>query len=313
MADLPKTVIRQMQATATSGDHPDANLLGAFADKSLPKREQIQVLQHLSACIDCREIVALATAMPDSALIAAAAVAGTRFFSWPVLRWGALGACVVVIGAAVTFRQLENSPRESKNEVAMVSSATPETPASTSASPLTVSPPLAPARPRPQMKELVPGRAKEASRQPQEYKASAISRPPSSAGKAAPWIMGQGDSGPLSATIMPRWTLSSDGILQRSLDSGQSWTAIPVASGSQFRALAANGQEIWLGGSAGALYHSSDAGQRWTRVRPLADGEELADDVIGVEFTDTQHGKLTTASEEVWTTKDSGQTWQKQQ
>jgi photosystem II stability/assembly factor-like uncharacterized protein len=106
--------------------------------------------------------------------------------------------------------------------------------------------------------------------------------------------------------------LSSDGTLQRSLDSGRTWQSIPVSSKTIFRALAANGLDIWVGGSGGALFHSSDAGQQWKQVRPAANGETLADDIIGVEFTDLLHGKLTTSSEEVWVTADAGQTWQKQ-
>ncbi len=116
----------------------------------------------------------------------------------------------------------------------------------------------------------------------------------------------------IPANLVPRWTLSSDGTLQRSLDSGRSWQTIQVSIETVFRALAANGLDIWVGGSGGALFHSSDAGQHWTQVQPVADGETLLDDIIGVEFTDTLQGKLTTSSEETWTTLDAGQTWQKQ-
>jgi len=70
--------------------------------------------------------------------------------------------------------------------------------------------------------------------------------------------------------------------------------------------------DIWVGGSAGALFHSSDAGEHWTQVRPIANGEALEDDIVGVEFTDTLHGKLTSSAEETWITADAGQTWQKQ-
>jgi photosystem II stability/assembly factor-like uncharacterized protein len=113
----------------------------------------------------------------------------------------------------------------------------------------------------------------------------------------------------VSTNLTPRWTLSSDGTLQRSLDSGRSWQTIPVSGKTIFQALAADGLEIWVGGSAGALFHSSDAGQRWIQVRPVANGEELGDDIIGVEFADPLHGKLTTSNAETWTTADAGQTW----
>jgi len=109
-----------------------------------------------------------------------------------------------------------------------------------------------------------------------------------------------------------RWTLSRDGALQRSFDSGKTWQTIPVAGNIVFRALAANDSDIWVGGAAGALYHSSDSGQHWTRVTPAADGKTLSSDIVTVEFSDTQHGKLITADRETWSTSDAGNTWQRQ-
>jgi hypothetical protein len=82
--------------------------------------------------------------------------------------------------------------------------------------------------------------------------------------------------------------------------------SIPV-----FRAISAQGLEVWAGGSAGVLYHSSDGGQQWTRVAPSVSGTLLTGDVIAIAFSDPQHGQLTTSTQEVWTTFDAGQTWQK--
>jgi photosystem II stability/assembly factor-like uncharacterized protein len=113
-------------------------------------------------------------------------------------------------------------------------------------------------------------------------------------------------------TVAPRWTLTSDGTLQRSLDFGRSWQTVQVASLASFRALAANGKDIWVGGLKGALYHSMDAGQNWAQVQPVAAGLALTDDIIGVEFPDVLHGKLTTSNKETWTTQDGGQSWNKQ-
>jgi photosystem II stability/assembly factor-like uncharacterized protein len=109
-----------------------------------------------------------------------------------------------------------------------------------------------------------------------------------------------------------RWTLSADGVLQRSFDSGKTWQTIPVANNVTFRALAANDSDIWLGGAAGALYHSSDAGQHWTRIKPVVDGKSLTADIVTVEFSDSQHGKVITGNREIWTTSDAGATWQRQ-
>jgi photosystem II stability/assembly factor-like uncharacterized protein len=108
-----------------------------------------------------------------------------------------------------------------------------------------------------------------------------------------------------------RWTLSGDGALQRSFDSGKSWQTIQVANNVVFRALAANDLDIWVGGAAGALYHSTDAGQHWIQVNPVSGGTPLTAGIVTVEFTDPQHGKLTTSNRETWTTIDAGGTWQK--
>jgi hypothetical protein len=112
------------------------------------------------------------------------------------------------------------------------------------------------------------------------------------------------------AKLVPRWTLSSDGTLQRSFDAGKTWATIPFADNSVFRALAAVGTDIWVGGSGGSLYRSADAGEHWLKVTPAVGQKVLAADIIGVEFTDSSHGKLTTADEQIWITADAGQTWQ---
>jgi hypothetical protein len=109
-----------------------------------------------------------------------------------------------------------------------------------------------------------------------------------------------------------RWTISSDGQLQHSLDSGKTWQPVAVAENAAFRALSANGPDIWVGGAAGLLYHSTDAGAHWTQVKPAVSGAALTTDIAAIEFVDLQHGKITTASGEVWRTADAGQTWQKQ-
>jgi Photosynthesis system II assembly factor YCF48 len=109
----------------------------------------------------------------------------------------------------------------------------------------------------------------------------------------------------------PRWTISADGALQRSFDSGKSWQTIPVANHAVFRALAANDSDIWVGGAAGALYHSSDAGQSWTQIKPVAEGTSLTADVLRVEFADARHGSLTTGNHEIWITSDGGASWQR--
>jgi hypothetical protein len=148
-----------------------------------------------------------------------------------------------------------------------------------------------------------------------------------------------------SSAPAPRWTITSTGGLQRSLDQGVTWQAIDVIANPEsstnatslqisannsrakrkdaqalkrdapsplFRAVAANGAEVWAGGSGGVLYHSQDAGDHWTRIVPASAGSTLTGDIVSLEFPDPQHGKVSTSAAEIWITTDDGQTWQKQ-
>ena len=345
MAKIPKIVGQRLQAVAKLDDHPDPNLLGAFVERSLAKRARVQVLEHLSRCASCRETVSLSAIQPEIAGSVPIVPESPGRLSWPVLRWGALVACVVVVGAVVTLRQKQ----EARPIVATITEVKPaaeiqvpvanraiekkvaslQVPASeaktasvakpaesglkagtpnnyAAAAPSAVE--MADARAGSPLAEMVPGRAKDAAAESQVAQAEKAMGGPLS--RKTSMVSAASDA-LVPANVAPRWTLSSDGTLQRSLDSGRTWQTIAVSSQTIFRALAANGLDIWVGGEAGALFHSSDAGQHWTQVRPVVNGQSVEDDIIGVEFTDPRHGKLTTSSDEIWITADAGQTWQK--
>jgi hypothetical protein len=345
MAEIPKIVGQRLQAMAQLGGHPDPNLLGAFMERSLGKGEQVQVLEHLSRCTSCREIVSLSGTQLGFVDAVSAVPARRDWLSWPVLRWGALVACVMLAGAIVTLRQqhefrqivatlaegkpatqlpMSNDANEKKIASLQVPNAESKTalvtkqPASRQramTNPTTSPVEMADARTVSPFPEMVPGRAKDLPAEPQDVRAEKVIGGPLAKKRSMAASTGAtnlaGD--PLVPTnLVPRWTLSSDGTLQRSFDSGRTWQTIPVSSQTIFRALAANGLDIWVGGSMGALFHSSDAGQHWTQVQPFANSEAFGDDIIGVEFTDALHGKLTSSGEETWITADGGQSWQKQ-
>jgi len=106
-----------------------------------------------------------------------------------------------------------------------------------------------------------------------------------------------------------QWSLSPQGVVQRSVDSGKSWQPVSVATGPTFRAISSLLNLIWAGGNSGVLYHSADAGQHWIHVVPARGDEKLHDDITQIQIVDTQHVVLTTSSSETWVTADSGQTW----
>src|SRR5438132_703723 len=108
MEQLPKLVRDRLQQTGPGrsasavGEHPDPDLLTAFVERSLSDRERHQVARHLSQCRECRDVVAVAAPEVTTASPASPRMHSREpWFRWPALRWGALAASVVVVGAAV--------------------------------------------------------------------------------------------------------------------------------------------------------------------------------------------------------------------
>jgi hypothetical protein len=115
MQNVPKIVRERLQAAAPSvvragadsSAHPDADLLTAFAECSLPEFERASVLDHLARCGECREVVALA--LPASEEMSGPAVRGVRtstrgWLTWPALRWGLVATGVVAVASVGILR-----------------------------------------------------------------------------------------------------------------------------------------------------------------------------------------------------------------
>jgi len=164
--------------------------------------------------------------------------------------------------------------------------------------------------------------------------------------KAKPAVNVTGRDVTQLVALAPRWTINSAGGLQRSFDQGTTWQVVDVtasaalsagaksltaANGARakgnyadkkvlkappaapvFCAVTVAGADIWAGGYQGVLYHSFDSGNHWAQVVPSSGGATLTGDIVGLIFSDAQHGKIVTSTGETWTTNDQGETWQKQ-
>lgn len=414
MQKLPQIVRERLKAGRAVTGHLDADILTAFAERSLSEPDRASVLTHLAACTDCREILSLALPCMDTGIIAPTSISVRHsWLTWPAFRWGFVtaGVALIAVGvlefehhrsatSAMLARQVAPAPiaAASQKEVAAPTPALAQNASAKTAAtakkavnnvaedpPRLVRPPAklqgqspkraessslafaklkTPKAPAPMTEsQMVEVQAQNASANAQTADSQLGQAPP--ANGSAEQFFGY-NSGPLSRAkpadiepvqagvgggIMatPRWSITAVGGLQRSLDQGKTWQDVDVNGSSAvasaaatetggliksakvkpnvihvpmagkgsltpifFRAVTAAGNEVWAGGSNAALFHSTDDGNHWTRILPSASDAVLTGDVISVEFSDPQHGNVTTSTPEIWTTTDAGQTWQKQ-
>ncbi len=288
-------------------EHPPIDLLSAFSERALGGPDNTTVLRHLAHCANCREIVFLAA--PELTVGMSAAENRSRpyspgFISSPVFRWGTVAACAVIVAAAVRlhpgYRVLSPETAIAVSQNQQTSQRLEPKPPSENTSPLAS--PAARNQGTFQRLHEPPGKAKAVSEmvdlrdEDSFYRQMALLADVPTDTRRPP----------------PRWTLAADGTLQRSWDGGISWEPIQVAGDHLFRTVAAAGRSVWLGGKNGILFRSSDAGQHWIKVKPMANRRLPDSDIIGIEFEDELHGKLTTANNESWATSDGGRSWEKQ-
>lgn len=94
MNGMRKLVSARLRAQAVAGPHPDAEVLSAFAEKALPEVQRKAVLQHLSECANCRDVVFLS--LPESSEAQPVLALPSRRFSRLALGWGTLAAAIAV-------------------------------------------------------------------------------------------------------------------------------------------------------------------------------------------------------------------------
>jgi hypothetical protein len=106
---------RNLADLLPGGDHPEEDVLSAFAEGSLLERERHAVLGHLAGCAECREVLSLCATeehqpLRDLELVAATAPFAAKRNPKPPLRswlpWVAVAAGVVIAcGVALHFAE----------------------------------------------------------------------------------------------------------------------------------------------------------------------------------------------------------------
>jgi hypothetical protein len=116
-------------------------------------------------------------------------------------------------------------------------------------------------------------------------------------------------------TLAPNltWAIAA-GVLQRSLDSGQTWQNALRADHSLL-CYASHDADVWTGGQAGTLFHSVDSGITWLQVQPSSKGQALSSDVTRIDIRDNVRGVaeivVSTSNNGSWSSADGGKTWEK--
>lgn len=114
------------------------------------------------------------------------------------------------------------------------------------------------------------------------------------------------------------WAITA-GVLQRSLDSGQSWQNA-VHAADPLLCYATQGAEIWTGGQGGVLFHSADGGATWLEIQPSIKGRFLSSDITHIDIHDDDTRRdaaslpmitIATGNGEIWSSADGGKTWGK--
>jgi hypothetical protein len=130
MEAIPKTVRDRLAAQQVTADHPDADLLNAYAENTLATREREGISAHLARCRACRDVMLLAMPEIDTMPAVTVTVPQRRWISRPVVRWLGATTAIVVVGAAVVVSKFDRSSQMAplKTQQAQVATS-PSTPA----------------------------------------------------------------------------------------------------------------------------------------------------------------------------------------
>jgi Putative zinc-finger len=335
LAPLVRESLRQSRT-----DCPDAELLAAYADRTLDGSAELELQRHLSSCSRCRETVLLITRAADAEAAGTEAARGTRrqprsslrprfaYLKW--LGGAAAAGLAVALWAVVAPREGTDLMRVNKAEdkrAPVVAESRKESPppapaaqiASQPESRRTVAKNKAGERERDDRAKLA---EKPAAKRVPEAAAAPAPAPPAAPAAEEPrpealldraqartrqsvqsFRVGQAE-GSLSADAPggERWRVGADGSIQRSIDGGTVWNEEPLKAPGA-RALAAPAPDVcWIVGDAGLVlrYHAGV----WQRLKPPADAA-----IVTVTAVDGLRATVTLADGRRLSTEDGGATW----
>ena len=99
-----------MNEPLQSGNHPDADQIGAFVEHALPAHEQERVLDHLAVCPECRAVVALSLPEVEEPAKPLPAPARKTWWSGWSLAWTATAAVVALAFLVVYIQRVAHAP-----------------------------------------------------------------------------------------------------------------------------------------------------------------------------------------------------------
>jgi len=342
-----RLAMQQRQLT----DHPDANLMEAFAEQRLSARERAEIFGHLATCPECREVLSLA-ASADANTPAALSERERRPATWWI--WRSAAAAVICLVTTVIWRSplFENSMKLESTAKAVIAKKQPVVPAAVT--PNDVEPekskpaklPVLPKQASPRKSVQIPTlRLRQDTASHLSAKISLPEPPPQvevtaqvpSSAAALDRAPDQIPSEPkptfqtqyranaakvfASGKAYPRpksmWTLgeataaATQGTVQKSEDGGSTWQVIRVDPSTLLYALSAAGPNIWVGGADGKLFHSADDGLHWIQITVASDYSRMTESITKIDVIDEQQIRLKTSSGDEWVTVDGGLHWRR--
>jgi Putative zinc-finger len=341
-------LLQELARSQRAGAHLDADLLAAFGEDALLPRERQEVLAHLAACAECREVLSLANAArPEEAAEVNPQIMPrpARPLWWGWLPWAATAVVILAIGGTLLLH------RRGPVETATIAAPPPlpsPTLSSSAADQLQV---VTPAVPAPQRKpskatQITPRPARVAKNSNEEI-VNATQNSMAEKGdlsSSAPTAQTSGVANssvqkvmiapaPAQSFVLPQSSsrallgsasrASANAVASHSLrahwrinDNGQversygndAWSEVLDGGSSKLRVVSVLDHEVWAGGESLLVYRSVDNGATWSAVK-LPEKQSSKSAITHILFQTPLEGTIEADDGSSWVTTDGGITW----